>query len=200
MQARDVSAPDTRATRRAASAGKSIIAEVREVALAEHLVRLGARLQLLEAETQLSRDRLIRLYKEVKGASPPRGMLPFSPDWFMNARPNIHSSLFHSIYRHVRARIAANEERAALRALMKSYELYLETVTLHGEEPVLSFTRAWTLPRFFDSGLLDLHACACCGGRFIVHADTVRAGFVCGLCAPALKNVRGNDKASDKAA
>ncbi|WP_232316540.1 FlhC family transcriptional regulator [Candidatus Burkholderia verschuerenii] len=158
---------------------------MREIALAEHLIRLGARLQLLEAETHLSRDRLIKLYKEVKGVSPPRGMLPFSPDWFMNARPNIHSSLFHSIYRHVGAHIAANEERSTLRSLMKSYELYLETVTMHGEEPVLSFTRAWTLPRFFDSGVLTLNACACCGGRFIAHADAQQTGFVCGLCKTA---------------
>lgn len=43
----------------------------------------GARLQMLESETQLSRGRLIKLYKELRGSPPPKGMLPFSTDWFM---------------------------------------------------------------------------------------------------------------------
>ena len=47
------------------------------------LISLGARLQMLESETQLSRGRLIKLYKELRGSPPPKGMLPFSTDWFM---------------------------------------------------------------------------------------------------------------------
>ena len=66
-------------------ATKSVVQEVKEIALAIELIELGARLQLLEAETSLSRDRLIRLYKEVKGESPPKGMLPFSTDWFVTS-------------------------------------------------------------------------------------------------------------------
>ena len=46
-------------------ATKSVVLEVREITLAIELIELGARLQLLEAETSLSRDRLIRLYKEL---------------------------------------------------------------------------------------------------------------------------------------
>jgi len=56
---------------------KSVITEAKEINLAIDLVNLGARLQLLEAETNLSRERLLKLYKEVKGESPPKGMLPF---------------------------------------------------------------------------------------------------------------------------
>ena len=41
-------------------ARKSVVAEVREITLAIELIELGARLQLLEAETSLSRDRLIQ--------------------------------------------------------------------------------------------------------------------------------------------
>ncbi len=79
-------------------ATKSVVHEVKEIALAIELIELGARLQLLEAETSLSRDRLIRLYKEVKGESPPKGMLPFSTDWFMTWQPNVHSSLFYNTF------------------------------------------------------------------------------------------------------
>lgn len=62
---------------------KSIVQEARDIQLAMELITLGARLQMLESETQLSRGRLIKLYKELRGSPPPKGMLPFSTDWFI---------------------------------------------------------------------------------------------------------------------
>lgn len=41
---------------------KSIVQEARDIQLAMELITLGARLQMLESETQLSRGRLIKLY------------------------------------------------------------------------------------------------------------------------------------------
>ncbi|SUH33545.1 flagellar transcriptional activator [Salmonella enterica subsp. enterica] len=52
---------------------KSIVQEARDIQLAMELINLGARLQMLESETQLSRGRLIRLYKELRGSPPPKG-------------------------------------------------------------------------------------------------------------------------------
>ncbi|MET5116145.1 FlhC family transcriptional regulator, partial [Burkholderia pseudomallei] len=69
-------------------ASKSLVFEVKEFTLAIELIELGARLQLLEDETNLSRDRLIKLYKELKGVSPPKGMLPFSTEWFKTWHQN----------------------------------------------------------------------------------------------------------------
>ena len=43
---------------------KSIVQEARDIQLAMELITLGARLQMLESETQLSRGRLIKLYKD----------------------------------------------------------------------------------------------------------------------------------------
>ena len=62
---------------------KSVIEEADDVRRAVEMVQLGARMQMLEVETRLSREKLLRIYKEVRGASPPKGMLPFSTDWFM---------------------------------------------------------------------------------------------------------------------
>ena len=42
---------------------KSVIIEAKDIGLAIELIELGARLQLLEAETNLSRERLLKLYK-----------------------------------------------------------------------------------------------------------------------------------------
>lgn len=77
---------------------KSIVQEAKDIQLAMELISLGARLQMLESETQLSRGRLIKLYKELRGSPPPKGMLPFSTNWFMTWEQNIHSSMFYNAY------------------------------------------------------------------------------------------------------
>ncbi|MBN3813819.1 flagellar transcriptional regulator FlhC [Paraburkholderia sp. Ac-20347] len=178
--------PSTKTATKGATKGttrgapRSVVLEVKEIALAIEMIELGARLQMLEAETSLSRDRLIRLYKEVKGESPPKGMLPFSTDWFMTWQPNVHSSLFYNTFLFMSGQGRCD----TVRAIVKSYRLYLEHMRLHDEEPALSLTRAWTLVRYFASGLLQLTSCSRCGGRFVAHAHDPQRGFVCGLCQP----------------
>lgn len=157
---------------------KSIVAEAEEIRLATDLIRLGARLQLLEAETHLSRERLLKLYKEVKGVSPPKGMLPFSTDWFLTWQPNIHASLFMAFHRFF---IEKSSVRG-LDATVKAYRLYLEQIQAQGLECVLSLTRAWTLVRFFDAGMLRTTVCKECGGHFVTHPLDLTDRYVCGLC------------------
>ncbi|SDV46649.1 flagellar transcriptional activator FlhC [Chitinasiproducens palmae] len=160
---------------------KSVMSEAREITLAIELIELGARLQMLEAEVNLSRDRLIRLYKEVRGVSPPKGMLPFSTDWFMTWQPNVHASLFYNMFCFMRDEAGCD----AIQSTIKAYRLYVEHVMLNGsEEPLLGLTRAWTLLRFFDSGMLSLQPCSRCGGKFVTHAHEPSRGAVCGLCQP----------------
>lgn len=159
---------------------KSVISEAREIHLAIDLIKLGARLQFLEAETSLSRDRLIKLYKEIRGVSPPKGLLPFSTDWFMTWMSNIHSSMFYNIYRFM----VTHGGCTRINAVIKSYRLYLEQVAHQGSEPELDFTRAWTLVRFFDSEMLQLSTCTRCTGLFVAHAHEPKNNYVCVLCRP----------------
>jgi flagellar transcriptional activator FlhC len=159
---------------------KSVIREAREIHLAIDLIKLGARLQFLEAETTLSRDRLITLYKEIRGVSPPKGLLPFSTDWFMTWLANIHSSMFYNIYRFM----VTHGNCARIPAVIKSYRLYMEQVGQQGSEPILDFTRAWTLVRFFDSDMLQLSTCTRCTGLFVAHAHEPQNHYVCVLCRP----------------
>ncbi|HQS31604.1 MAG: transcriptional regulator FlhC [Polaromonas sp. 39-63-203] len=160
--------------------GKSVLREAREIHLAIDLIKLGARLQFLEAETSLSRDRLIKLYKEIRGVSPPKGLLPFSTDWFMTWMSNIHSSMFYNIYRFM----VTHGGCTRIEALIKSYRLYREQVKRQGSEVVLDFTRAWTLVRFFDSDMLQLSTCTRCTGQFVAHAHDPQSNYVCVLCRP----------------
>ena len=46
-------------------AAKSVLNDSRQIERAVSLIQLGARLQVLESETDLSYERLLRLYKEV---------------------------------------------------------------------------------------------------------------------------------------
>jgi flagellar transcriptional activator FlhC len=158
---------------------KSVVSEAQEIQLAIELIQLGARLQLLESEVSLSRERLIKLYKELKGVSPPKGMLPFSTDWFLTWQPNIHASLYINIYKFLVEHAGAT----GIQAVMKAYKLYLEQMPpTPGEEPLLSLTRAWTLVRFFQGNMLVLAPCGKCQGKFVVNALDLNNDYQCGLC------------------
>ncbi|KQV79825.1 transcriptional regulator [Massilia sp. Root351] len=158
---------------------KSVVSEAQEIQLAIELINLGARLQLLESEVSLSRERLLKLYKELRGVSPPKGMLPFSTDWFLTWQPNIHSSLFINIHSFLVLHAGAT----GIQAVMKAYQLYLEQMPPEpGQEAVLSLTRAWTLVRFFNSDMLKLAPCGKCQGKFVVNTMDLHGDYVCGLC------------------
>jgi flagellar transcriptional activator FlhC len=158
---------------------KSVVNESEQIQLAIKMINLGARLQLFESQTSLSRERLIKLYKELKGVSPPKGMLPFSTDWFLTWQPNIHSSIFYNIYKFM---VDYTDEKG-IHAIIKAYSLYLQQVMQEGEEePVLSMTRAWTLVRFVESKMLKMQNCNCCGGSFIVNTYDLNHKYVCNLC------------------
>lgn len=154
--------------------------KAQQIQLAVDLIELGARLQLLEAKVELSRERLVQLYKEIKGVSPPKGLLPFSADWYITWLANIHSSMFYNIYRCIRA----HGDGDKLQALITSYRLYMEQVEAQGGEVVLDFTRAYTMVRFFDSGILKLARCVRCSGHFVVRAHDNSRRYVCVLCQP----------------
>lgn len=159
---------------------KSVVNEARDIQIAVELINLGARLQVLQEETSMSRERLLKLYKEIRGESPAKGMLPYSTDWFMSWLPNIHSSLFMDIYKF----LTTNTSATGVEALIKSYRLYLEQTEVSSGEPVLSITRAWFLVRFFEADMLQLTECKECGGHFVVHTNELCKDYVCGICRP----------------
>ncbi|HVL55965.1 MAG TPA: flagellar transcriptional regulator FlhC [Burkholderiaceae bacterium] len=161
-------------------ATRSLLTENRQLQRAIELIRLGARLQVLESETDLPHERLLRLYKEVAGHSPSKGQLPFSTDWFVTWQPNIHASLFLNTYEYLQK----TTDIESIDAIVKAYRLYSDEVRSHRVEPLLSITRAWRLVRFVDSGMLCLSRCTRCAGRFVNHTFELSGQYVCGLCEP----------------
>jgi flagellar transcriptional activator FlhC len=164
-------------------AAMTVSNEREEIQLASSMIELGARLQIVESETNLSRERLSRLYREIRGTTAPKGMLPFSVDWFMTWMPNIHSSVFYNIYSFMKQQT----ELRGVRAVIAAYRLYLEQSASHNrdlDEPVMSFTRAWMLVRFFDTKMLQMSECTKCTGHYVAHAHDLTHSFVCAICRP----------------
>ena len=166
---------------------KSILTEAKQIERAVTLIHLGARLQVLESETDLSYERLLRLYKEVSGKSPSKGQLPFSTDWFMTWQPNIHASLFLNIHEYLNKTAALDE----IDTVIKAYQLYLEQIQAQGLEPLLSVTRAWRLVKFVDNGMLTMTTCSKCGGHYVSHPHEIARHYVCGLCNPPARAGKG---------
>ena len=167
---------------------KSILTEAKQISRAVTLINLGARLQVLESETDLSYERLLRLYKEVAGKSPSKGQLPFSTDWFMTWQPNIHATLFLNIHEYLN-KVAELDE---IDAVIKAYQLYQEQTQAQGLESLLSVTRAWRLVKFVDNGMLTMTKCSRCGGQFVTHPHEIAKHYVCGLCVPPARAGKGN--------
>jgi len=155
-----------------------VLNESKQIERAAMLIQMGARMQVLESETTLSYERLIRLYKEIAGKSPSKGQLPFSTDWFLTWQENIHSSLFLNIYEY----LSKGVDLDSVELLTKAYRLYNEQVATAEIEPLLSFTRAWRLVKFFDAGMLTTTACKTCEGNFVVHTYDLVGNYECGLC------------------
>lgn len=169
------------------STARSLLEESRQVQRAIDLIGLGARLQMLQAETGLPYERLLRLYKEVAGRSPSKGQLPFSTDWFVSWQPNIHASLFFCIYSY----LLKTSEIDDVDAIAKAWRLYAAEVGDQDVEPLLSITRAWRLVRFIDAGMLATTRCTRCGGHFVSHPNEIAHSYVCGLCQPPARAGKG---------
>ena len=166
---------------------KSVLNDSRQVNRAVMLIELGARLQVLECETGLSYERLLRLYKEVAGRSPSKGQLPFSTEWFLTWQPNIHASLFLNTFRYLTKAIAIDD----IDAIMKAFKLYCEQVQACGVQPLLSITRAWRLVKFIEGNQLTTTTCSSCGGHFVTDLYENPHTYECGLCAPPARAGKG---------
>ena len=171
---------------------RSLLTDHEQLKQAVDLIRLGARMAVLEGETDLSHERLVRLYREVTGQSPSKGQLPYSTDWFIAWQPNIHASLFLNIHENLDKASALSR----VDLLTKAWRLYADEVGTLGVEPLLSITRAWRLVKFVDNGMLTMTRCKQCGGHFVTHPHEVAKHYVCGLCCPPARAGKGRSLAS----
>lgn len=156
----------------------AMLRDAAEVLAAGELIRLGARLGLLENITSLSRRRLATLYRQITGCPPPTGQLPYSADWFIHWQHNLHATAFYHGWIWLR-----QHRGSVIDCLLSAYRLYLGSCP-SGSIPPLTLSRAWMLIRFCDAGVLELCPCRDCGGRFINHSHQPQTSFACCFCQP----------------
>ena len=135
----------------------------------------------------MPREKLLRLYKEIKGEAPPRGMLPFSTEWFLEWQPSMHSALYLAHRNEIKKLGTGDRSEMVLGGtplwhMPVAYRAYLNSIKACGMSPVLTLTRAWMLERFLNSKMIKEVACRKCGGVFLGHAHDIERGYVCGLC------------------
>ena len=142
---------------------KSILTEAKQIERAVTLIHLGARLQVLESETDLS---LRAPAAPVQGSA--RQVAEQGPaavlDRLVHDLAAEHPrSLFLNIHEYLN-KVAELDE---IDTVIKAYQLYLEQTQAQGLEPLLSVTRAWRLVKFVDNGMLTMTKCSKCGGHFV---------------------------------
>lgn len=158
----------------------TVLDNAKQIMRAAELISLGARLQLVEAKLPLlPRNRLVRLYREITGVPPPRGMLPFSGDWFLTWHPNVQVSFLAACYQRLEAQ---NDGLDRIDLLLKSYQLYAEHFSLLNQPILLDITRAWTFLRYRRANVLSVTRCACCSGVFVIKPGGPRMQKLCSLC------------------
>jgi len=152
------------------------------------MIKLGARPQLVSSATGININRTHKLFRDVTGCYSPKGQSPYSANQFVDVwRLNIDASLYINIHFN----ITANSKITQIDALVKSYKLYLEHVYLRNTQRELSFTRAWTLLRLIDAGMLCVKQCSKCGGKFVALPSVRKIIFQCVFCRPEVGRRRG---------
>lgn len=126
---------------------------------AVQLIRLGARAALVCQLTGLTKKVVARLYHRLTGMPSPPGQVPFTDTWYLKSNQRMFDAnlvwrLFH--------RMESTEQNVA-KVLIKVYEAYLEIV----DEPALSLSRAFFVPRLLTMKTWHKQACKHCAMPFI---------------------------------
>lgn len=162
-------------------AKENLVDQTNRTLQAIELIKLGAKPQFVSVETGININRTHKLFRDVNGYPPRKGQSPYSANQFVDFwRLNIDASLFINIHRS----ITSKSQIAPVDALVKSYKLYLEHVYLRDTPRELSFTRAWTLLRLIDAGMLCIKQCSKCGGKFVTLPTVRKVIFQCVFCRP----------------
>lgn len=146
--------------------------------VALQFIELNTPISIIALETGLRTNTLRKMYQEHAGHLPPRGTLPFSSDWYLQWRPNIHASLFANLYLDLLNTGLESSER-----LTAAYRHYMsELACFDDNAPLLSIARAWTLLRFCRGQILQLTPCHHCQAHYISSAYQPSNSFICGIC------------------
>lgn len=166
------------------------MAKSQRTMLAAELFRLGLRTPHVAELSKLSKDSLSKIHREIFGRPATKGQLPYSIEWFMKWRHNMHASLFLKIYSqpgpyvrdlnlmgHVGAFPAIGDDA---RQFLNAYWQYVRYVESVGDECFLNGQRAYLATQLIGKAIW-LAPCCECGQQHLVYAYS-EGGNRCGNC------------------
>ena len=154
-----------------------VISRARRSLEAMHLIRLGARAKLVCQLTGLGRKTVSELYLRLTGLRPPSGQLPFTDSWYLGSNLRmLHANVVWQLYQHFDGIEYTDPGR-----VIQVYQTYLQI----SEEPILSLTRAYFVPRLISINAWYKQFCTHCGLRYIGPPGSNRS--ICPACIDYFK-------------
>jgi hypothetical protein len=140
---------------------------------AVHLIRLGARANLVCQLTGLGKKTVNALYPRLTGSPSPPGQVPFTDTWYVKGNLRmLHANVVWQLFQHFRGVV---DTGAGL--VIHVYQTYLQIT----EAPILSLTRAYFVPRLISISAWCEQSCSHCGLRYVGPIDEGLP--ICPACA-----------------
>jgi len=136
-----------------------VVSQARRSLEAVHLIRLGARAKLVCQLTGLGKKTVSALYPRLTGLPSPSGQVPFTDTWYLRSNlRTLHANVVWQLYQHF-GRIGDTGSSLVIHV----YQTYLQIT----EEPILTLTRAYFVPRLISINAWYEQSCTHCGMRYI---------------------------------
>ena len=136
-----------------------IVSRSRRSLEAVQLIRLGARAALVCQLTGLGKKTVSNLYPQLTGLPSPSGQVPFTDTWYLKSNLRmLHANVVWKLFRHFRG-----NGQSGPGLVIHVYQTYLQIT----EEPILTLTRAYFVPRLISINAWFKQSCAHCGIRYI---------------------------------
>jgi hypothetical protein len=133
---------------------------------------------LKNSSVQISESDIGRLYKNAHGIASGRGLESYSPDRMIGSHERVYHASFYVILYRKLLNIHNNVPMAHVEAYKEYLFLFDQTI----EDPVLSFTLAYRICQFSDTGSFVYVPCRECKLKFIHLANTPVSSNSCPCC------------------
>lgn len=158
------------------------LTRARHLGLAGEMMTLGARPPVVLKLLPLAKREVHHLFRTMFNETPRRGLFPSNPSWFTDTvRPSrvLHSAVFANLWYSV---VGQAGEHLPAEHLTSAFRLYLGHCEAIGDEPLLSFDRAWTLVRFLQGRELVMVPCIQCNAHFVRFRGDLHIDYKCPFC------------------
>jgi hypothetical protein len=155
-----------------------IVNQARNTLEAVHLVQLGARAALVCQLTGLTKKVVSRLYPPLTGIPSPPGQVPFTDTWYLKSnRRMLHANVVWRLNQHME-----QVGHSTGSVLIHVYEAYVQIM----DEPLLTLTRAFFVPRLVTINAWYEQSCDHCGMSYIGPLNN--DGSTCPACVEYFKH------------